>query len=185
MVFKPSSPLTISSGTLSDFGTALTASGARLERAALSALDLLTLSGHAGAAGDTADDLRVALAMHVHLLQEFSVRVRTAECTCAYHTRSASSFDAYDVAADRQGDTPCAITVTPCEPGRDALERAHRLLEIKGTLDDALKIPALAISIRRVALKPHYIPAALLANSAPARRQAQTVDLKKLAANDH
>lgn len=182
---KVTPPLTLANGTLSDFSMAITTSGSILERAARNALDLLYMSGHACAAGDTADDLRVALAMHVHLLQEFSVRVRTAECTCAYNTRSASSFDAYAAAADCQGDTPCSISVTPCEPARDALERAHRLLGIKGTLNDALKIPALAITIRRVALKPHYIPAAVLAKSARARRQTQAVDLKKLAANDH
>ncbi|WP_157201209.1 hypothetical protein [Massilia sp. Root351] len=187
MAAKPSSPLTISGGTLSDFATALTSSGARLESATHSALDLLNMSGHAGAAGDTADDLRVALAMHVHLVREFSVRVRTAECTCAYHTCASSSFGAYSQAADTQGDTPCAISVTPCEPDHAALARAHRLLAIQGSLEDALKDKSLAIAIRRVARKPHYMPApAGRPWTPPAQRQPASTypDLKRQAAND-
>lgn len=180
--------LPIVTGALNDLSAALTTSGARLESAALNALDLLSLTGNAGATGDTADDLRIALAMHVHLLHEFSVTVRTADCTCAYHTHSATSFDAYASAAAQQGDTPCAITVTPAEPDRAALLRAHSILRIKGSLDDALMNGALATAIRRIARKPHYIPpeqrAKPLPASLPAPRPPSRVDIKKLAAHD-
>ncbi|MBY0240309.1 MAG: hypothetical protein K2X55_13435, partial [Burkholderiaceae bacterium] len=143
-------PLAIA-GTLADFSSALTASGARLQETAQNALDLLTLSGHAGSRGDTADDLKMALVMHLHLVQQFSVRVRSAQCTCEFSTCARTSCDVYDSAAAHTGDAPCAISGRPAEPSREDLQRAHSMLRVQGSLDDALKDPALSIAIRRVA----------------------------------
>jgi hypothetical protein len=43
----------------------------------------------------------------------FLVTVRTAMNSTAYTALAASSFDAWDSAAQAQGDTLCSITVTP------------------------------------------------------------------------
>jgi hypothetical protein len=171
-------------GTFADLSNALTASGARLEEKTQNALDLLAMSGHAGARGDTADDLKVALVMHLHLVQEFSVRVRSVQCTCEFSTCARTSFDAYDSATAHTGDDPCAISVRPAEPSRDDLQRAHRLLGIQGTLDDALKNPSLSIAIRRIALKPMFKRAPVRLPSSPNRPLPQGGDFKRFAAND-
>lgn len=171
-------------GTLADFSNALTASGTRLQEATQNALDLLAMSGHAGSRGDTADDLKIALVMHLHLVQEFNVRVRSAQCTCEFSTCARSSFDAYDSAAVRAGDTPCAISVLPAEPTREDLQRAHRLLGIKGNLDDALKNPSLSIAIHRIARKPMFKHAPVRSPQPRNRPLPQGGDFKRFAAND-
>ncbi|MET3135418.1 hypothetical protein AAKU55_005728 [Oxalobacteraceae bacterium GrIS 1.11] len=169
--------LTISDGTLRDFATALSATAEKLMVATANALELLSMAGYAGMGGDTADDLRIALACHTHLLREFSVKVRTEERTTKFNTQSTTSYAAYRSAADQQGDTPCAITVLPVEkgasiePGRAALTAAHRDLKVTAPLDDALKDGSLKVILRTVALR-HM------------RRPPQT-DVKRLAANDH
>ncbi len=169
--------LTIAHGRLSDFASALYATGTKLTAATQSALDLLRMTGNAGAHGDTADDLKIALACHLHLLSEFNVRVRTEERTTQFNTQSPTSFAAYAAAADAQGDTLCAITVTPVgkagqvEPTRAALAAAHRDLKVVGALDDALKDSALSVILRNAV-----------------RRQSgrrPPTDLKRLAANDY
>jgi hypothetical protein len=43
----------------------------------------------------------------------FLVTVRTAMSSIAYTALAPSSFDAWDSAAEAQGDTVCSITVTP------------------------------------------------------------------------
>jgi hypothetical protein len=106
------------SGTLTDCAGALLASYERLRLAGSNASNLLAMAGFAGARGDTADDLDIALAIHSHLMQQFLVKVRSAGHASTYTTDAASSFGAYRAAADRQGDTPCSITVIPLRPSR-------------------------------------------------------------------
>jgi hypothetical protein len=173
----------IADGTLVDFSDALSASGARLQETAQNALDLLALSGHAGSRGDTADDLRMAMIMHLHLVHEFNVRVRSAECTCEFSACARSSIDAYDVAAAKAGDIPCSISVIPAEPSRVHMRQAQRLLGIPGDLDEVLKDRSLAIVIRRVALKPVIT---LTARTSQLRRRPlpKGGDFKRFAAND-
>lgn len=174
----------IADGTLADFSNALTVSGARLQETAQNALDLLALSGHASSRGDTADDLKMAVIIHLHLVQEFNVRVRSAQCTCEFSTCARTSFDAYDSAAAHTGDAPCAISVRPAEPCREDLQRAHRLLGIQGELDEALKNPALSIAIKRVARKPLFRPAPSRSTQLPSRPIPASGDFKRFAAND-
>jgi hypothetical protein len=165
-------------GNLVDMSAALNASGEKLHVAAANVLELLAgLTGFEGTPHDTAHDLKMALAMHLHLVQEFSVRVRTGAGESHHTARCGTSYAAYAAAADQQGDAPYSITVTPSEPNREALQFAHRALGIRGSLDDALKNDSLAIAIKRVARKPHFKPLPLL-------RPASGTDLKKFAAND-
>lgn len=171
------SPQTIpaDSCTLAEFSVALAFTAETLQAAADNVLDLLNLTGFAGAHGDSADDMKVALDTHLRTLREFSVKVRTAGGTDVSIERSATSYGAYQAAATKQGDTPCAITVTPTskaicmEPDRAALEAAHRTIRAAGTVDDTLNHSALGVVLRSVARK----------------KMRDQVDLKRLAANDH
>ena len=43
----------------------------------------------------------------------FTITIRTATRSTTTTALAASSCDAWDDASDAQGDTPCAITVTP------------------------------------------------------------------------
>lgn len=161
---------TLADSTIADCSSALLASLERLSTSAQSAMILLELSGNAGARGDTADDLRVALAMHGHLVHQFNVKVRTAAGMHTFNTQALSASSAYQAAADKQGDTPCGITVMPATPDQAALAAAHRALGIAGTLDVALKVPALNVALHSYARKH--------------RGRGQATDLKRLAAND-
>lgn len=166
-----------------EMSNALTVSGDALQVAAMNALELIDgLTVFGGIEGDTAYDLRIALNNHLHFVREFSVKVRTAAGDSQHTSYCNSSFAAYAAAAAKQGDTLFAITVTPAEPDRDALQRAHRILGIQGSLDEALKVPSLAIAIRRIARKPHYKSAPGCAPRLPPRTLAS--DHKRLAAND-
>lgn len=166
-----SAPLSLIDGTISDVSSALLASLDRLSATAQNAMNLLAMSGNAGARGDTADDLRIALAMHGHLVHQFSVKVRTEAGTRAFNTQASSSYQAYQAAAESQGDTPCGISVTPAEPTQASLVSAHRALRIASPLDVALKNPALNVALHSYARKH-------------SRRNAGP-DIKRLAANDH
>ena len=57
-------PTTLAEGTLSDHAAALLASLQNIQAAANNATELLEQAGFAGMRGDTADDLRSALAVH-------------------------------------------------------------------------------------------------------------------------
>lgn len=166
---------TLLDGTLTDCASALLASFEHLRTATSSAGELLVLSGNAGMRGDTADDLATAMAIHGHLLHQFQVKVRSAVHIDSYTAEAVSSYGAYAAAADRVGDTPCAISVTPAAPllvpDRHALAAAHRQLRIAGTLDEALKSPALCQAIHTYARNRH-------------RRAASPTDYKRNAAND-
>jgi len=163
--------LTLATGTLSDHVTALHSSMQMLEDAADNAAQLLKLAGFAGMRGDTADDLRHALAVHGHLVHEFSVKVRTSLGTMAFHTHAADAASVVDAAMKCTGDSPCGITVTPTDPDRQALAAAHRTLGITKPLDIALEHPSLGRALRTYARK-HPV-------------HAETYkDFKSLAAND-
>ena len=170
MILAQFQRLTLADGTYQDFAAALTASFDTLATAAGNAVELLAATGFAGMPGDTADDLRLAVARQQHLLSEFCVKVRTEADTTQYTAQAASSFDAYQAAADEQGDTPCGISVHPAEPDDSALLAAHKTMRIDGTLESALKNPALSIALRSYARKH------------PAR--AAGTDRKRAAAND-
>ncbi|MBY0243245.1 MAG: hypothetical protein K2X55_28460, partial [Burkholderiaceae bacterium] len=58
------------------------------------------------------------------------------------------------------------------------------MLRVQGSLDDALKDPALSIAIRRVARKPMFRAAPAGANHSPARPLPKGGDFKRFAAND-
>lgn len=160
--------------SLSDHATALLTSMRTLQAAASNVTELLEQAGFAGLRGDTADDLRQALAAHHHLVHEFNVKVRTSAgittfCTCATNAACAAEAE-----LERQGDTPCGITVTPAtsaEPDRPALAAAHRFFGVTATLDAALEDPRLGRALRSYARKH------------PVRRMPP-VDFKSLAAND-
>lgn len=164
-------PTTLSDGTLSDHAAALLASMANLLTAANSATELLEEAGFAGMRGDTADDLRHALAVHGHLVHEFNVKVRTSTGTSSFCTCAMSSTAAAQEAAERQGDIPCGITVTPAQPDHRALAAAARAMGVKGQLDAALKDPTLRVAINSFARNQQ-------------RRAKPTTDFKSLAAND-
>jgi len=157
--------------TLSDNVATLAASLNKLSCAATNALDLLTAAGFAGMRGDTADDLRRALALHIHLVHQFKVKVSTFAGTTTFRTNATTAAGAAEAAAAHQGDTPCGITVLLADPDRQALAAAHRALRIRGPLDDALKQPSLRIAMTSWARKH--------------QRHADTrTDFKSLAAND-
>jgi len=165
-----SSRLTLANGSYHDCSAALTASFHTLSIAAGNAVELLTAAGFAGMPGDTADELRLAIARQQHLLSEFNVKVRTEADTTQYKAQAASSYDAYEAAADKQGDTPCSISVQPAAPDDRSLMAAHQSLRIGGTLETALKNPALNIALHSYARKhPH---------------RAAAMDRKRAAAND-
>lgn len=165
------SALTLATGTLADQATALIASMGKLQLAAANVTELLEQAGYAGMRGDTADDLRTALAIHGHIVHQFNVTIRTCAGTATYCTCASNSASAVEAALEHQGDTPCGITVTPAEPDRPSLAAAHRTLGVKQSLDDALENPALGRALRSYARKH------------PIRRQPAT-DFKSLAAND-
>ena len=128
---------------------ALQASCDRVSRAATRANDLLQLSGNAGARGDTADDLHNAVAMHSHLLHQFQLKLRASSSHDEHQLHDAESISPSD--AD--------------------LARAHKVLQLEGTLDEALKIPAMSTAIHSYARGQR-------------RRNAHSTDFKSLAAND-
>jgi hypothetical protein len=144
---------------------------AKLQLAATNATELLEQAGFAGMRGDTADDLRQALAIHGHLVHEFNVKVRTSSGVLTFSAKAESALGAAQDAAAHHGDTPCGITVTPAQPDRQSLAAAHRVMRIAGSLDDALKHPALGPAVRTYARK-HPV------------RTASFTDFKSLAAND-
>lgn len=169
-------PMTLIDGTLDDCGTALQVSLDRLSLAVTNAGDLLRQAGYAGSKGDTADDLRLALAVHDHLLQQYLVKVRTSCSTDVMTIEAETAYGAYAAAAERQGDIPCGISVTPAAEGETAdLAAAHRALRIKVPLVDALNDPSLGVAIRSYAR-----------GRTRARRPlpSPTKDFKSLAAND-
>jgi hypothetical protein len=161
----------ITGGTLSDHAAALVESLNRLKAAAANVTELLHIAGMAGARGDTADDFRSALAIHNHLVQEFNVTVRTSAGCATYCTCAPNAAGAAEAALERQGDTPCGITVTPTDPDHQALTAAHRALRVAAPLDVALKDPSIGRALRSYARKH------------PVRRLPST-DFKSLAAND-
>lgn len=163
--------MTLADGSFQDCAVALTASFNMLSTAAGNAVELLAAAGFAGARGDTADDLRLAIARQQHLLSEFCIKVRTVAETTVYTAQAASSYQAYEAAADKQGDMPCGISVHPADPDHIALSAAHRTLGIGGTLESALKNPALNIALNSYARKH-------------ARRALPDTDFKRQAAND-
>lgn len=137
-------PLAIT-GTLADLTNALTASVARLQETAENALDLLALSGHAGSQGDTADDLKIAVTMHLHLMQEFSVLARTA-------------LDAYDNGFNEV--SPVQHALPPEEPELTVLAAVHRMLQVPTPLHIALACPKLRTVLAAVARKTKLRPIA-------------------------
>ena len=82
-------PLTMADGTILGSAAALTQSFCSLARAAANAVELLAAAGFAGTPGDTADELRLAIARQEHMLSEFNVTVRTDAETTRYHERRA------------------------------------------------------------------------------------------------
>lgn len=46
-------------------------------------------------------------------MKPFTVTVRTAQGCDSYTEIASTSFDAWEIAAAAQGETPCAITVLP------------------------------------------------------------------------
>lgn len=168
MTSRPS--FTLVNSSYLDCSAALTASFLTLSVAAGNAVELLTAAGFAGMAGDTADELRLAVARQQHLLSEFNVKVRTEAETTEYTARAISSYHAYEAAADQQGDSPCGITVHPAATEESSLIAAHQILRIGGTLETALKHPALSIALHSYARKHP--------------RHAAAMDRKRAAAND-
>lgn len=156
--------------TMADQAAALMASFDRLHIAADNAGELLALAGVAGMRGDTADDLRVELAIHGHLVQQFNVTLRNSAGTATYCTCAADAAGAAEAALEHQDDAPCGITEKPAEPDRLALAAAHRTMRIAMPLDAALDDPSLGRALRSYARKH------------PVRRP--TADFKSLAAND-
>jgi len=159
------------SGHFTEHAAALVASMKTLQLAAANATELLVQAGFAGMRGDTADDLRAALAAHDQLVHEFNVKVRTSAGTTMFQTHASDAASAADAAVQRIGDSPCGITVMPAEPDRPTLAAAHRALRIAMPLDAALGDPSLGRALRSYARKH------------PVRRLAST-DFKSLAAND-
>ncbi|MTW11407.1 hypothetical protein GM658_12450 [Pseudoduganella eburnea] len=157
--------------SLSDHATALIISMAKLRTAASNVTELLEQAGFAGQRGDTADDLHQALAIHDHLVQEFNVKVRTSTGTTTFCTCAANAAGAAAAELERQGDTPCGITVTPADPDQRSLAAAHRFMQVADPLETALKDPTIGRALRTFARKH------------PARR-LPTTDFKSLAAND-
>lgn len=121
--------------------------------------------------GDTADDLRQAIAIHEHLVREFNIKVRTSAGITTFCTCAANAACAAEAELERQGDAPCGITVTPADQDHQALAAAHRALRVSGPLDVALKDPSIGCALRSYARKH------------PVRRPPAT-DFKSLAAND-
>lgn len=166
------SPLAIAGHSLSDDAAAIVKSLGRLKAAAANAAELLHISGFAGLRGDTADDLRQTLASHEQLVHEFNVKVRTKSGTTTFCTCAFNAAGAVEAELERQGDTPCGITVTPAaEPDRQTLAAAQRVLRVAGPLDKALNDPSIGRAIRAYARK-HPV------------RHTPTMDFKSLAAND-
>jgi len=167
----PHATMTAPDSSLSDHASALFASMQTLQAAATNANSLLVGAGFPDMLGSTVDDLRQAIAIHAHLVQEFNVKVRTSTGTATFCTCAATAAGAIEAELERQGDTPCGITVTPVDVEQMALIAAHRTLQVVGSLDTALKDPSLGRALRMYARK-HPV------------RRAPTVDFKSLAAND-
>ncbi len=169
------SALSVADCGLADCAKALSTSFDRLSEAANNARELLFMAGFAGPRGDTADDLLTAVAIHEHLLRQFSVKVKTADQVATYMAEADCSFSAFTAAAERHSDAPCGITVTPAAtslpPDRQALAGAHQRLAIAGSLEDALKHPALSKAIYAFARGRQ-------------RRALNSTDFKRNAAND-
>lgn len=163
--------ITFAYDSLAEQATALIDSLNRLNTAAANATELLCLAGFAGMRGDTADDLRQALTIHDNLVQEFNVKVRTSNGTATFCTCAVNAAGAVEAELERQGDTPCGITVTPANPDDQALAAAYVALRVAGPFDKALKDPSIGRAIRSYARKH------------PVRRPPVT-DFKSLAAND-
>lgn len=148
------------------------ASFERLRAAANNVDDLLRDARICGTHGDTAHDLKAAVAAHGHVLYQYHVTIRTQEHVEAFQAPAESSYEAYRAAAATQGDKPCGITVTAVS--HDALTDAHRILMISGSVDHALKVPALAVAIKTFARgKPRK-----------KRTTIPATDYKRQAAND-
>lgn len=166
------SPQTLLDGSYTDCAAAIIASNNVLAAAAGAAIELLSIAGLSGMRGDTADDLRVALAMHDHVVHQFNVKVRTSTAVDSFSMRAASASSAYQIAADKQGDAACGITVMhAAEPDRAALTAAHRSLNTGTSLDAALRDNSLKVILHTLARKQM-------------RRRQPTTDFKLRAAND-
>ncbi len=167
--------ISLADGTLNDCANALFASFDRLHSAATSAGELLVMAGFGGSRGDTVDDLVAALAIHGHLVQQFQVKVKTEHQVSTYMAEADCSFSAFTAAAERHSGAPCGITVTPAAgllpPDRQALAGAHQRLAIAGSLEEALKHPALSKAIYAFARGRQ-------------RRALNSTDFKRNAAND-
>jgi hypothetical protein len=160
----------------------LHAAGKELCEAANNALELLELSGHSAAQGDTADDLRTAVGNFEQALSNFIVTVRTTASATHYRTAAASSFDAFMKACEQHCDMPCGISVAPAPitpapalTDRSALEQARLQLRTSMPLDDMLKVPALAATLNAV----------VATQKKPRRQRIQRFDWRKAQANDH
>lgn len=163
-------PTLIIGRTIDDHAAAMVSSLVRLCAATANVQELLQMAGLAGMCGDTADDLRVALAIHGHLVHQFNVTVRTSAGAATYCTCAADAAGAAETALEHQGDTPCGITVKPAEPDRLTLAAAHRTMRIAMPLDAALDDPSLGRALRSYARKHPVL--------------RPTTDFKSLAAND-
>lgn len=154
----------------------IASAGQCLHDAASKALALLELTGHPPRKGNTTEDLRIANANYEQATKQFVVTVKSAAGKTQFRTTAASSLNAFMQAAESQGDTLCAISVTPEKTDhkmqdRAALERAHRALRTSMPLDEMLKQPALAKTLAIVAFqKP--------------RKERARFDWRKAQAND-
>lgn len=137
-------PISIVGSTMADHVTPLVESFDRLRTAAVNAGELLALAGLAGMRGDTADDLRVALAIHSHLVNQFNATVSTGAGTTTYRTCAGDAAGAQK----HQGDAPCGITMTPIELGHQLLVDARHALRVSSPLNAALNDPALGRALR-------------------------------------
>lgn len=168
----PTPAPTLLDGTEEDCLTALVVSFDRLSMATTNATSLLQMAALGVARGDTTDDLRNALAVHGHLLQQFLVKIRNAGGAEQYVTLAETSYGAYSQAAAAQGDNPCAISVRATSAAEaSSLAVAHKALNIAGTLDAALQHPSLSVVVRTVARKLRAAP-------------PPSTDFKRRAAND-
>src|SRR5471030_1552079 len=163
---------TLLDGSYADCATAMVTSNEKLMTAAGAAIELLAMAGVCGMRGDTADDLRLALALHGHLVHQFNVKVRTSTGVESFRQPATSASNAYQIAADKQGDTPCGITVMRAgEPDEAALTAAHRSLNLNTSLEAALKDSSLKVILNTLARKQM-------------RHRPPMGDFKQRAAND-
>jgi hypothetical protein len=153
-------PLTIKDALWVDFATALSVSANSLAQAAERALELLILTGHAGSGGDTADDLRIALATHLHLVHELKAKANT-EAEPGPTKKHRFTKPARDATPTAKPDS---------EPDLLVIAAAHRALKVAMPLSQALSNPAIKVVLHAVATK--------------ARKRQPRIDFRKLAAND-